>query len=144
MVMMIKKIFAGLAGLFQKLGEEDIQKNIYEEIEEKEDEKEDLEIYRLWDYLTFDENTQAYHITEVVGFDEWVNMHEIRRRIEELFGGEYKNKRSLYPYIKTLVDINLFETRSIGGRRKWRKKELLFKIDKKKAKKERERQISVS
>lgn len=86
------------------------------------------EVHSLWDFLSFAENTQAYHLVNVIGFDEWVDMQEIRRRIKELFGMEYKNERSLYPYLKTLVDINLIETTNIGGRRKWRKKELLFEI----------------
>lgn len=64
-------------------------------------------------------------------------MQEIRRRIKELFGIEYKNERSLYPYLKTLVDINLIETTNIGGRRKWRKKELLFEIVKEKKSREK-------
>lgn len=92
--------------------------------------EEPAEIHSLWDFLSFTDNTQAYHIVNVLGFDEWTDMEEIRRRIKELFGVEYKNERSLYPYLKTLVDINIVETISAGGRRKWRKKEKLFEIKK--------------
>jgi hypothetical protein len=95
------------------------------------------EIYSLWDYLAFKENTQAFHLTNVVGFDEWVDMGEIRRRISELFQINYKNERSLYPYLKTLVDIGLVESTSIGGRMRWRKKDLIIKI--KKVEKEKEK-----
>lgn len=80
------------------------------------------EIHSLWDYIQFRENTQAHHLTTVIGFEEFVDMDEIRRRIQELFHIEYKNERSLYPYLKTLVDIGLFETIDVGGKRKWRKK----------------------
>lgn len=83
-------------------------------------------VYSLWDFIQFRENTQAFHLANTVGFDEWVDMTEIRRRIEEIFRVSYKNERSLYPYIKTLVDAGFFETSNIGGRMKWRKKELLF------------------
>jgi hypothetical protein len=57
-------------------------------------------------------------------------MDEIRRRIFELFQIDYENERSLYPYLKTMVDIGLIETNNIGGKRKWRKKDLLIKIEK--------------
>ena len=57
-------------------------------------------------------------------------MDEIRRRIFELFQTDYENERSLYPYLKTMVDIGLIESNSIGGRRKWRKKDLLVKLEK--------------
>ena len=86
------------------------------------------EIHSIWDYLRFQEHTQAYHITNVVGFDEWVAMEEIRRRITDLFSIAYKNERSLYPYIKTLADIGIMETSNVGGKRKWRKKDLMIKI----------------
>ncbi|MEM4662435.1 MAG: hypothetical protein QXM75_00180 [Candidatus Diapherotrites archaeon] len=101
------------------------EERIYKSIPEEEVKK---EIRSLWDFLSFNENTQAYHLVNVLGFDEWVDMPEIRRRIKELFGVDYKNERSLYPYLKTLVDINLVETHSVGGRMKWRKKECLFEI----------------
>ena len=65
----------------------------------------------------------------VIGFEEWVDMAEIRRRVKEIFSVEYKNEKSLYPYLKTLTDVNLFETTNIGGRKKWKKKELLFELE---------------
>jgi hypothetical protein len=85
------------------------------------------EIHSVWDYLDFRENTQAHHLTSVIGFEELVDMDEIRRRIQEQFHVEYKNERSLYPYLKTLVDIGLFETLDVGGKRKWRKKTVLIR-----------------
>ncbi len=100
-----------------------------ERVYQKEDEETSKGIYSLWDFLSFSENTQAFHLVNVIGFDEWVDMEEIRRRIKEVFSIEYKNEKSLYPYLKTMTDINLFETTSIGGRRKWRKKNLLFEIE---------------
>lgn len=93
-------------------------------------EKEVIEqIHSIWDYLSFTAHSQAYHICNVLGFEEWVPMDEILRRIKELFGVEYQNERSLYPYIKTLVDCNLLETSGFAGKKHWRKKELLVKID---------------
>ena len=86
------------------------------------------EIHSLWDYIKFNEQSQAHHICSILGFEEWVDMEEILRRIKELFGAEYQNERSLYPYIKTLVDCGLVETTAFGGKRKWRKKEVLIKI----------------
>ncbi len=136
---MIKKIIRNLV----KFAEEDeIKDSIYVNDENKQIEEDETLIYRLWDYIKLRENTQAFHLCEVIGFDEWVDMEEIRRRIKELFGTDYKNERSLYPYIKTLVDLDLLETNNIGGRRKWRKKEFLFKVDKKKKKKNIELSVS--
>ncbi len=98
-------------------------------------EPEKEEFHSIWNFLEIRENTQAFHLKEVIGFEEWVDMEEIRRRIFELFGIQYKNERSLYPHLKTLVDLNLFETTDVGGRRKWRKKDLFLRL---KAKKEKE------
>ena len=86
------------------------------------------EIHSVWDYIKFIEQSQAHHICSVLGFEEWVTMEEILRRIKEIFGIEYKNERSLYPYIKTLVDCGFLETTAFGGKMKWRKKEVLIKI----------------
>ena len=88
------------------------------------------EVRSIWDFLQFNEHTQAFHLASVIRFDEWVTMDEVRRRIFELFQVDYENERSLYPYLKTMVDIGLIETNSIGGKRKWRKKDLLIKIEK--------------
>jgi hypothetical protein len=90
--------------------------------------KEPEHFVSIWDYLSFRENTQASHLSKVIGFTEWVSMKEIFRRIKELFGIEYKNEKSLYPYLKTLTDLGLFETNDAGGQRKWRKKELIIKV----------------
>ena len=89
-------------------------------------------IINLWDYLAFKENTQAFHIMAVLGFEEWIPMDELRRRITALFGIEYENDRSLYPYIKTLVDAGLLETLRTERKQKWRKRGLFFKALKKK------------
>ena len=96
------------------------------------------EIHSVWDYIKLNENTQAAHISAVLGFDEWISMEEILRRIKELFGMDYKNDRSLYPYIKTLVDVGLVETSNVGGKKKWRKKDILVKLKGKKEEKEKE------
>ena len=92
--------------------------------------KKRTEIRSIWDFLQFNEHTQAFHLASVIRFDEWATMDEIRRRIFELFQTDYENERSLYPYLKTMVDIGLIESNSIGGKRKWRKKDLLVKLEK--------------
>lgn len=97
---------------------------IYDLGEAKEPEK----FVSIWDYLLFRENTQAMHLSKVIGFEEWVSMREILRRIEELFNAKYQNEKSLYPYLKSLTDIGLFETSDVGGTRKWRKREILIKL----------------
>ena len=94
------------------------------------------QIHSIWDYLSFTAHSQAYHICNVLGFEEWVPMDEILRRVKELFGVEYQNERSLYPYIKTLVDCNLLESSGFAGKKHWRKKELLVKIEGQKKKQE--------
>ena len=142
--MPFKSIIRKAIQSFTKLkewAEEEPKKTIYPDTGTEETEK--TEVYRLWDYFQPKENTQTFHLVGIIGFDEWVDMEEIRRRIKELFRIEYKNERSLYPYIKTLVDLGLLETSSVGGRRKWRKRELLFKIEKKKEK-SKKKQIAVS
>ncbi len=108
--------------------EPDIRKStIYHDAEQPE------EIHSVWDYIKLNENTQAFHICAVLGFEEWVPMDEILRRIKEVFGMDYKNDRSLYPYIKTLVDVGLVETSSVGGKKKWRKRDVLIKAKTKKS-----------
>lgn len=97
------------------------------------------EIHSIWDFLHFNEHTQAFHLASVIRFDEWATMDEVRRRIFELFSVDYENERSLYPYLKTMVDIGLIETSNIGGKRKWRKKDLLIKIEKEE--KEEQKQV---
>jgi len=110
-------------GFFKK--EEPVNQTIYS--------KEPIieEVHSLWDYITFNMQSQAHHICSVLGFDEWVSMEEILRRIKELFGVKYKNERSLYPYIKTLVDCGLLETSGFSSKKHWRKRDLIIKIDEK-------------
>lgn len=115
--------------------------NSLESIYEKE---EVTEVHTIWDFLDFKEGTQAFYVTKVVGYDEWVPMDEIRRRIFELFGISFKNERSLYSYIKTLVDCGLLEFSDHGGQRKWRKKDLIIKFKRKKKEKEAEQEIAVA
>lgn len=93
-------------------------------------------IISVWDVINCTEHTQAYHLVNVIPFDEWIDMNEIKRRIWDFFQIEYKNDRSLYPYLKTMVDLGIIETGNIGGKRKWRKKDLLIKIDQEKKLKE--------
>ena len=128
-----KSLFGWLSGVFKRLevmsGELAPLENIPEaEQGVAEQAKESHEVHNFWDYLKFQENTQAHHLASILNFEEWLEMEEIRRRISELFGITYKNERSLYPYLKTLVDIGLVEGSNIGGRRKWRKKALLIKF----------------
>ena len=134
--MVIKRAIRSVVGLFKRL-ENWSAKNgekVYEAVEEPAEGGFD-EIHSVWDYLKFRSNTQAFHLAGALGFDEWVAMEEIRRRIKELFGADYKNERSLYPYLKTLTDIVLIENNSIGGRMQWRKHDLLVKVEKKDGKK---------
>jgi hypothetical protein len=142
---MFEKIFSGLGKFLADLGlnlqKVSEQGEILEKKENRADDdknKEVFEIHSVWDYLKFQDNSQAFHVSKVIGFEEWLTMDEIRRRVFDLFGIEYKNSKSLYPYIKTLVDCGLFEVTAIGGKRKWRKKDLIIKIKEKKAKKEAE------
>ncbi|MEM0360234.1 MAG: hypothetical protein QXK06_02770 [Candidatus Diapherotrites archaeon] len=134
-------VFRGmLAKLFKKLEKlrewAESEDKLYSQSVAVEEPKEKA-IGSIWDFLQFTENTQAFHLVNVIGFEEWVDMEEIRRRIREIFSVEYKNEKSLYPYLKTLTDINLFESTNIGGRRKWRKKELLFEIEREKSPEEK-------
>ena len=102
-------------------------------VEAKKGEK---SVISVWDVLRLTEHTQAFHLVSVIRFDEWVTMDEVRRRIFELFQVDYENERSLYPYLKTMVDLGLIESTNIGGKRKWRKKDLLVKVEIKKEEKE--------
>lgn len=135
--------FQMLKGLFSKKVK--IQEKPLEKVPVSESRK-GAEIRSIWDFLQFNEHTQAFHLASVIRFDEWATMDEIRRRIFELFQIDYENERSLYPYLKTMVDIGLIETNNIGGKRKWRKKDLLIKIEKeeKEEKKEEIKQESAA
>ena len=95
------------------------------------------DVVSIWDLVDFKDNTQASHLTQVIGFDEWIDMEEIRRRIMELFGIQYKNERSLYPHLKTLCDLGFFETTDAGGKRKWRKRDLLVNLAERRKKKKK-------
>jgi hypothetical protein len=97
------------------------------------DEHEEVMVDDLWNYIDPMKNTQAYHIISVVGFEEWVDMQTIKDRVKQMFFIEYKNEKSLYPYIKTLVDIGLLETNAVGGKRQWKKREILISIKKERA-----------
>lgn len=131
---MIKSLLNRFFSIFKPEKKEEKDETIYED-----EEKIISRIYSLWDYLNILENTQAHHILSVIGFDEWIPMDEIKRRVRELFSIDYKNDRSLYPYIKTLVDVGLLETMSAGGKRKWRKRDLIIKLQEKLSEKEEER-----
>ena len=131
--MKILDVLASLFGLKKPtptLGKDNPDNQTYPDEEKK------VEIHSIWDFLQFNDNTQASHLSSVIRFDEWVSMDEVRRRIWELFQIDYKNERSLYPYLKTMVDLGLIETSNIGGKRKWRKRDLLIKLEKKKKKSE--------
>ncbi|MBM3281844.1 MAG: hypothetical protein FJY86_00700 [Candidatus Diapherotrites archaeon] len=86
-------------------------------------------VINVWNYLTFKEGSQAHHITKILDFEEWIPMEEILRRVNELFGIQYQNERSLYPYLKTLVDAGLLEASMLGGKMRWRKKNLMQTIN---------------
>jgi len=135
--MIIKNIIRSFFRVIKKMEEWSIEPekaSIYREPDQEEEER--RVFFSVWDALQFKENTQAYHLNSVIGFEEWIDMEEIRRRINDLFDVEYKNFRSLYPYLKTLVDVGLMETTSAGGRRKWRKVALIVPVSKEQAKKE--------
>ncbi len=89
-------------------------------------EKDKYNYTNLWDYIKPKENTQAEHILTVVIIEDWLDMDQIRKKIKDIFFIEYKHEKSLYPYIKTLVDIGLLETSSVGGKRKWKKKDFII------------------
>ena len=110
---------------------ETISNSVDNSIYEKEKEEVE-EIHSVWDYLSFLDNSQASHLSAVLSFEEWISMDEILRRIRDVFHMDYKNIRSLYPYIKTLVDVGIVETSNVGGKKKWRKKDILIKLQGKK------------
>jgi hypothetical protein len=127
--MVFKKIVRKLIGLLDGARNWSQESKTIENLHERSSETEEKKkIFSLWDFVDFQADTQADHLAKVVGFEEFVDMDEIRRRIHELMQIEYKNERSLYPYIKTLADLGFFETNNVGGRRKWRKREMLFEI----------------
>ena len=88
------------------------------------------EINTIWDILKIKENTQAEHIIKSTPADKWVTMDEIRNNIKIQFNVEYINEKSLYPYLKTLVDINLIKMNNIGKKRTWKKNIILIENNK--------------
>lgn len=127
----VKAIVRGLLKIKQWAEEEQVEESIYKQDTAKEM-QETKTIISIWDILEFKEGSQADHLNQVTSFDEWLSMNEIRQRIESFLNVKYKNQRSLYPYLKTLVDCGFFETSNVGGLRKWRKKDKLIEIDIKK------------
>ncbi len=89
------------------------------------------EVHSVWDYIKINPQSQAFHICNVLGFEEWVPMNEILRRVQEMFGVSYQNERSLYPYIKTLLDCGFLESAGFAGKKHWRKTDLIIKIEEK-------------
>jgi hypothetical protein len=89
------------------------------------------EINTIWDVLKIKENTQAEHIIKSTPADKWVTMDEIRHNIKIQFNVEYINEKSLYPYLKTLVDINLIKMNNIGKKRTWKKNIIVIENNKK-------------
>ncbi|GEM_PF-1109940 len=84
------------------------------------------EINTIWDILKIKENTQAEHLIKVIPSDQWVDMNEIKQRIKLEYNIEYKNEKSLYPYLKTLTDINLIKVNNTGKKRSWKKKIIII------------------
>lgn len=85
-------------------------------------------INTIWDVIKPKENTQAEHIINCLLDDQWMDMDELKQRIKLQYNIEYQNEKSLYPYIKTLTDINLVKLNNTGKKRTW-KKNIIF-IDK--------------
>ncbi len=81
----------------------------------------------IWDILKIKENTQAEHIINSIPTDKWVTMDEIRHNIKLNFNVEYSNEKSLYPYLKTLTDINLIKLNNTGKKRTWKKNIIFIK-----------------
>jgi hypothetical protein len=75
----------------------------------------------IWDIIKINEDTQAEHLLKSIPTDQWVTMDEIKKKILLEFNIEYKNDKSLYPYLKTLVDINLIKINNTGKKRSWKK-----------------------
>ncbi|MBS8122188.1 hypothetical protein [Candidatus Vampirococcus lugosii] len=84
------------------------------------------ELNTIWDILKIKENTQADHIIRSIPSDRWINMDEIKQNIKLEFNIEYKNEKSLYPYLKTLTDINLIKVNNTGKRRTWKKNVIII------------------
>lgn len=83
-------------------------------------------INTIWDVIKIKENTQAEHIIKSLSADQWMDIEDIKRRIKLEFNIEYQNEKSLYPYIKTLTDINLIKVNNTGKKRTWKKNIILI------------------
>jgi hypothetical protein len=79
------------------------------------------QINTIWDVIKARENTQAEHIINCLPDDEWIDMEDLKNRIKLQYNVEYQNEKSLYPYIKTLTDINLIKLNNSGKKRTWKK-----------------------
>ncbi len=78
-------------------------------------------INTIWDIIKVRENTQAEHIINCIPEDDWIDMEELKGRIKLQYNVEYQNEKSLYPYIKTLTDINLIKLNNSRKKRTWKK-----------------------
>lgn len=87
-------------------------------------------INTIWDVIKIKENTQAEHIIKSLSSDQWMDIEEIKKRIKLEFNIEYQNEKSLYPYIKTLTDINLIKVNNTGKKRTWKKNIILIENNK--------------
>jgi hypothetical protein len=85
------------------------------------------QLHTIWEFLKIKENTQAEHIINSIPSDKWVTMDEIRHNIKLNFNIEYSNEKSLYPYLKTLTDINLIKLNNTGKKRTWKKNIIIIK-----------------
>jgi len=85
------------------------------------------ELNTIWDLLKIKDNTQAEHIIKSLSPDKWTTMEELRQNIKLEFNIEYKNEKSLYPYLKTLTDINLIKINNTGKKRTWKKNIIIIK-----------------
>jgi len=83
-------------------------------------------INTIWDVIKIKENTQAEHIINCLVEDQWIDMEELKQRIKLQYNIEYQNEKSLYPYIKTLTDINLIKHNNAGKKRTWKKNIVLI------------------
>ena len=83
-------------------------------------------INTIWDVIKAKENTQAEHIINCLPEDQWIDMEELKQRIKLQYNIEYQNEKSLYPYIKTLTDINLIKLNNAGKKRTWKKNIILI------------------
>jgi len=53
-------------------------------------------------------------------------MEDLKNRIKLQYNIEYQNEKSLYPYIKTLTDINLIKLNNTGKKRTWKKNVIII------------------